>query len=144
MKNLFLFLSFLVGASISAQHHLSKEKLELIQKIKTEKIITELQLSGQNRAKFTELYQEYHSEKQRIISKFKGKEITDQMSEEQALEKINESFEVAQKLLDNRKFYIQKFLKILTPKQVLQIHKIEKSWKDDFKRKHHHKKSENE
>ena len=58
------------------------------------------------------------------------------LTDEEAFRKINLGFEVAQKVLDNRKFYSKKLLEHLSPQQVLKIYKIEKDIKNSFKHKH--------
>lgn len=60
-----------------------------------------------------------------IKSRFKPSEDYDNMSDEEATKQLNESFDVGQQLLDNRKIYAQKFFKVLKPQQVLQMYQTE-------------------
>jgi hypothetical protein len=47
------------------------------------------------------------------------------LSDEEATSRLNQSFDVGQQLLNNRRAYADKFLKILTPQQVLSFSRTE-------------------
>ena len=47
------------------------------------------------------------------------------LSDEEATRRLNQSFDVGQQLLNNRRTYADKFLKILTPQQVLKLFQTE-------------------
>ena len=70
-------------------------------------------------------------EKQNSIkSRFKLSEDYENMSDEEAKRQLNESFDIGQQLLDNRKIYAQKFMKVLKPQQVLQMYQTEGKMRD--------------
>jgi hypothetical protein len=46
------------------------------------------------------------------------------LSDEEATSRLNQSFDVGQQLLNNRRAYADKFLKILTPQQVLNFSRM--------------------
>ena len=47
------------------------------------------------------------------------------LSDEEATKRLNQSFDVGQQLLNNRRAYAEKFLKILSPQQVLTLFQTE-------------------
>ena len=47
------------------------------------------------------------------------------MTDEDAIKELNNSFDVGQQLLDNRKDYAQKFMKVISPQQVLRMYQTE-------------------
>ena len=47
------------------------------------------------------------------------------MTDEDAIKELNNSFDVGQQLLDNRKNYAQKFMKVISPQQVLRMYQTE-------------------
>ncbi len=47
------------------------------------------------------------------------------MSDDEATKQLNQSFEIGQQLLDNRKNYAQKFMKVISPQQVLKMYQTE-------------------
>ena len=61
-----------------------------------------------------------------IMKKFKSDIEKDSLTEQEAIEHIRKGLDVAQKLLDMRKEYTDKFLKVLTPNQVLKMNRVEK------------------
>ncbi len=47
------------------------------------------------------------------------------MTDDEARKQVNESFEIGQLLLDNRRQYAEKFMKVIKPQQVLQMFQTE-------------------
>jgi hypothetical protein len=162
MKKIFFLLAISFGMLVSAQKHHSKshekhhekhhedkknhihhfekmtheEKMAFIQQLNINKITKELELSGEKKEAVEKVLSEYFTAKGDIIKNFKPEDTHKNLTDEEALRKINLGFEVAQKVLDNRKFYSKKLLEILSPQQVLKIYKIEKDIKNSFKHKH--------
>ena len=156
MKKIFFLLAISFGMLVSAQknnaksngkHHEDKksyihdfekmthEEKMAFKQLSVNKIIKELELSGEKKDIVEKLLSEYFKE-QREIKAFKSMGAHENLTDEEALRKINLGFEVAQKVLDNRKFYSKKLLEHLSPQQVLKVYKIEKDIKDSFKHKH--------
>jgi len=162
MKKIFFLLAISFGMLVSAQKHHSKshekhhekhhedkkdhihhfekmtheEKMAFIQQLNINKITKELELSGEKKEAVEKVLGEYFTAKGDIIKNFKPEDTHKNLTDEEALRKINLGFEVAQKVLDNRKFYSKKLLEHLSPQQVLKIYKIEKDIKNSFKHKH--------
>ena len=146
MKKIIFLFAISFGMLVSAQKHHGKshekhhekhheDKMAFIQQLSVNKIIKELGLSGEKKDTVEKLLSEY-LKAQREIKAFKPMGAHENLTDEEALRKINLGFEVAQKVLDNRKFYSKKLLEHLSPQQVLKIYKIEKDIKDSFKHKH--------
>ena len=158
MKKIFFLLAISFGMLVSAQKHHSKshekhhedkknhihhfekmtheEKMAFIQQLNINKITKELELSGEKKEAVEKVLGEYFTAKGDIIKNFKPEDSHKNLTDEEALRKINLGFEVAQKVLDNRKFYSKKLLEHLSPQQVLKVYRIEKEIKDSFKHKH--------
>lgn len=118
-----------------------EEKMKYFQKIKVDKILERLNLVEEKQKELKPLLDKYFEDTDGIMKAFnKLKKSSENLSNKEALEKLKESLDTAQKLLDNRKIYTEKFLEILTPQQVLEINNIEREMKDFFKKKHEHKK----
>ena len=77
------------------------------------------------RQEFKSLYNEYQDKQNEIKSRFKPSNNYDNMTDDEAKQHLSQSFEVGQQLLDNRKAYAQKFLKVIKPQQVLQMYQTE-------------------
>lgn len=113
-----------------------EERKKLFEKVKVERVIKELAIPTEKQAEVRQLFTDYSNSKREIIKTFKPNINTEQLSEQETKKYIADGLEVMQKVLDNRKTYTEKFLKILTPHQVLKIFKIEQQMKEEFDRKH--------
>lgn len=120
-----------------------EERKAFFHKVKTEQLIRELDIPKEKEEKARNLFMEYFQSLDMITKEFKLLKKDENISDEEARNKIKQGFEIAQKLLDNRKLYADKFLEILTPQQVLKVYKIEKKIAFHLKsksndKKHHH------
>lgn len=102
-----------------------QEKMLLLKQFRENMMVSELDVPQNDQTEFKTLYAEYQDKQNSIKSRFKPSEDYDNMSDEEATKQLNESFDVGQQLLDNRKIYAQKFLKVLKPQQVLQMYQTE-------------------
>ena len=102
-----------------------QEKMSLLKQFRENMMVSELEVAQNDQTEFKTLYAEYQDKQNNIKSRFKPSEDYDNMSDEEATKQLNESFDVGQQLLDNRKIYAQKFLKVLKPQQVLQMYQTE-------------------
>ena len=102
-----------------------QEKMSLLKQFRENMMVSELDVPQTDQPEFKTLYAEYQEKQNSIKSRFKPSEDYENMSDEEAKRQLNESFEVGQQLLDNRKIYAQKFLKVLKPQQVLQMYQTE-------------------
>ena len=102
-----------------------QEKMSLLKQFRENMMVSELDVPQTDQQEFKTLYAEYQEKQNSIKSKFKSSEDYENMSDDEAKRQLNESFDIGQQLLDNRKIYAQKFMKILKPQQVLQMYQTE-------------------
>ena len=102
-----------------------QERLQTLQQFRENMIVSELALPENAQTDFKLLYSEYQNKQNEIKNKFKSNNDYENMSDEEAKKQLNESFEVGQQLLDNRKVYCEKFMKVIKPQQVLQMYQTE-------------------
>ena len=102
-----------------------QEKMSLLKQFRENMMVSELDVPQTDQPEFKTLYAEYQEKQNSIKSRFKLSEDYENMSDEEAKRQLNESFDIGQQLLDNRKIYAQKFLKVLKPQQVLQMYQTE-------------------
>ena len=144
-KILFIFITVITGSQLSyaqeqkydwkkmkpeqrkeiIQKMSPQEKMSLLKQFRENMMVSELDVPQNDQTEFKTLYAEYQEKQNNIKSRFKPSEDYDNMSDEEATKQLNESFDVGQQLLDNRKIYAQKFLKVLKPQQVLQMYQTE-------------------
>ena len=102
-----------------------QEKMSLLKQFRENMMVSELDVPQTDQLEFKTLYAEYQEKQNSIKSRFKPSEDYENMSDEEAKRQLNESFDIGQQLLDNRKIYAQKFMKVLKPQQVLQMYQTE-------------------
>lgn len=102
-----------------------QERMSLLKQFRQNMVVAELDVPQTSQPEFKSLYDEYQEKQNEIKSKFTPSEDYENMSDEEAKRQLNQSFEVGQQLLDNRKAYAQKFLKVIKPQQVLQMYQTE-------------------
>ncbi|MFC4686416.1 hypothetical protein ACFO4P_05630 [Epilithonimonas pallida] len=98
-----------------------KERSVFLQKMKENITIDDLDIPADKQEEFKNLFTEYQSNQRLIKEKFHSDKNFDKLSDEEATSRLNQSFDVGQQLLNNRRAYADKFLKILTPQQVLKL-----------------------
>ena len=98
-----------------------KERSAFLQKMKENIAIDDLEIPTDKQDEFKSLFAEYQSNQKQIKEKFNSDKNFGNLSNEEAINRLNQSFDVGQQLLNNRKTYADKFLKILTPQQVLKL-----------------------
>lgn len=102
-----------------------KERSAFLQKMKENIVIDDIDVAADKQEEFKNLYAEYQNNQKQIREKFIFDNKIDNLSDEEATKRLNQSFEVGQQLLDNRKAFADKFLKLLTPQQVLKLFQTE-------------------
>lgn len=107
-----------------------KERSVFLQKMKENITIDDLDIPADKQEEFKNLFTEYQSNQRLIKEKFHSDKNFDKLSDEEATSRLNQSFDVGQQLLNNRRAYADKFLKILTPQQVLKLFQNEGKMRD--------------
>ena len=107
-----------------------KDRGVFLQNMKENIVIDDLDISKEKQNEFKTLYAEYQNNQKQIKEKFHVDKNLDNLSDEDATNRLNQSFEVGQQLLNNRRTYADKFLKILTPQQVLTLFQTEGKMRD--------------
>ncbi|WP_300672564.1 hypothetical protein [Soonwooa sp.] len=107
-----------------------RERSQFMQNVKQDIFLDELNIPEASQAEFKEIFDQYTASQKQIKDKFKGTVNIDKLSNDEAKQKLDDSFEIGKQLLDNRKVYADKFLKILTPQQVLKLFQTEGKVRD--------------
>ena len=141
-KSLYAFLLFISVFMIKAQESprpdfknmSQQERREYIKSLSPEQrrklmedaaammAIRNLKIPVEKQDSFKKLLSEYSQSQRAIKEKFKpNKARNHELSDAEAKQMIDQSFDVGLQLLNNRKLYTEKFLKILSPQQVLKL-----------------------
>ena len=129
---LLLIVSFFSITSVSAQQR-SEEEMKRIQDAKVAIITNRLNLTPEQSTGFWPVYNEY-SQKRRDIHRAQRKIINDKKAEgktdEQVLNNLTEVQDLKQKELDLEKEYQNRFLKVISANQVIELYKAERTFND--------------
>lgn len=106
------------------------DRMNLLRQFRENMMVSELEVPQSDQPQFKTLYAEYQEKQNSIKSKFRPNENYESMSDDEAKKQLNESFEVGQQLLDNRRVYAEKFMKVISPQQVLQMFQAEGRMRD--------------
>jgi len=132
ISGLMLLFTFLSTAAALAQRP-SGEEMQRIQDAKIAIITNRLNLSPEQATGFWPVYNEY-SQKRREIHRAQRKIINEKKAEgktdEQVLNNLKEVQELKQKELDLEKEYQNKFLKVISASQVIELYKAERTFND--------------
>ncbi len=102
-----------------------EERIALLKEFRENMMISELNIPEDKQEQFKILYAEYQERQKEIKNKFQHDQNYNSMSDEDAKKQLNQSFEVGQQLLNHRKEYCGKFMKIITAQQVLKMYDTE-------------------
>ncbi|MHA4738291.1 hypothetical protein [Dyadobacter sp. MSC1_007] len=133
-RNTFALLLLIFGAVTTANaQRRSEEEIKKIQDAKVAIITNRLNLTPEQSTGFWPMYNEY-SQKRREIHRAQRKIINDKKAEgqadEQVLNNLKEVQELRQKELDLEKDYQNKFLRVITASQVIELYKAERTFND--------------
>jgi len=127
-----LLLTLFSTAAVYAQRP-SGEEMQKIQDAKIAIITNRLNLSPEQATGFWPVYNEY-SQKRKDIHRAQRKIINDKKAEgktdDQVLNNLKEVQELKQKELDLEKEYQNRFLKVISASQVIELYKAERTFND--------------
>lgn len=102
-----------------------EERKALLNEFRNNMVMDNLNLDPSDKKEFTDIYNEYLESQKQIKSQFNSNFDAETMSDEEAKAKLQQSFEVGQKLLDNRKKYADKMQQIIPCQKVLKLFQSE-------------------
>lgn len=97
------------------------QRSQLMNQYKQNMMVDELKVPADKQTEFAALYREYEESQKKIKQGFKPQDNYDQMSDDEARAQLETSFEVGEKLLQNRRMYSEKFQRVVKPQQVLEM-----------------------
>lgn len=156
MKKLFLILFAFCSLSVFAQKDYDWKKMDpkqrkeiinnmspeerkaLLIKFRNNMVMEQLNIDADDKEEFTQLYNEYLDKQKTIKSQFDSNFNPETLSEDEAKVKLQQSFEVGQKMLDNRKEYAEKMQKVIPCQKVLKLFQSEGMMRDKMNEKKNH------
>lgn len=102
-----------------------EERAKLLKELRENMMLEELDIPKENQEEFRKLYSEYLEKQKEIKNQFQLSEDYDKMSDEEAKQRLNQSFDVGQQLLNNRREFAGKFMKVVRPQKVLKLYQTE-------------------
>ncbi|WP_294276509.1 hypothetical protein [uncultured Chryseobacterium sp.] len=112
-----------------------EERKDLLKKFRNNMVTDNLDIDAEDKAEFTQLYDEYLENQKQIKSQFNPNFDPEALSDDEAKAKLQQSFEVGQRLLDNRKKYADKMQQIIPCQKVLKLFQTEGMMRDKMNEK---------
>ena len=109
-----------------------KEKLE---SHKIAFITEKVGLTPEEAKEFWPVYQEYDDKRSALREDIRPEKVPDDLSEEEAMQRINQLIKHDQQASDLRAEYTKKFLDVLPATKVLKLHRAEMEFKREMLRK---------
>lgn len=123
----------LLSITTASAQRKSEEEIKRIQDAKVAIITNRLNLTPEQSTGFWPVYNEY-SQKRKEIHRAQRKIINDKKAEgqtdDQVLNNLKEVQELRQKELDLEKEYQNRFLKVISASQVIELYKAERTFND--------------
>jgi len=107
-----------------------EERKVLLNEFRNNMVMDNLNLDPGDKKEFTDIYNEYLESQKQIKSQFNSNFNAETLSDEEAKAKLQQSFEVGQKMLDNRKKYADKMQQIIPCQKVLKLFQSEGMMRD--------------
>lgn len=101
------------------------ERSQLIKQIRENMMVEDLKISEDKKESFAKIYSEYQDAQTEIKSQFRSDFNPETLSDDEARQKLHESFVVGEKLMENRRKYAEKLQQVLSPQQVLKLYQTE-------------------
>lgn len=114
------------------------ERKALLTQFRNNMVVDMLDVAPQDKAEFTAMYNEYLDNQKHIKSQFDSNFDPEKLSEDEAKVKLQQSFEVGQKLFDNRKKYAEKMQTVIPCQKVLKLFQSEGMMRDKMNEKKPH------
>ena len=115
-----------------------EERKALLTEFRNKMVVDMLNVAPKDTAEFTSMYNEYLDHQKKIKSQFDSNFDPEKLSEEEAKAKLQQSFDVGQKLFDNRKKYAEKMQTVIPCQKVLKLFQSEGMMRDKMNEKKSH------
>lgn len=99
----------------------NEERKAMMKRLHEEALLESLKISESHKEAFKTLYGEYYDAQSKIKSNFNNNFDPETLSNDEAKRKLEESFNLGQKLMDNRREYAKKLQTVLSPQQILKL-----------------------
>lgn len=106
------------------------ERTELLKKFRNNMVVENLNIKEADKEEFTKVYNEYLENQSKIKKQFDPHFKPEELSDQEAKQRLQQSFDVGQNLLDNRKRYAEKLQQVIPPQKVLQLFQNEGMMRD--------------
>lgn len=135
MKRFTFFLLFscallFSSAAATAQDSRSQERRENVEAAKTAYLTDKMELTSEQSQKFWPLYNEYETKRRNLIKGYRSgyRQDVDALSEQEAKLRIDNMFVTKEKELELEKEYADKYLRIISYKQLIKLYRGEREF----------------
>ncbi|WP_144281302.1 hypothetical protein [Chryseobacterium echinoideorum] len=116
----------------------TEERKKLLTQFRNNMMVEMLNVPAQDKDEFTKMYTEYIESQNKIKGQFDSDFDPDKLSEEEAKQKLQQSFDVGQQLFENRKKYAEKMQTVIPCQKVLKLFQSEGMMRDKMNERKPH------
>lgn len=129
MKRLIIFL-FFCAVTFGSTVAIAQDRSENVEAAKIAYITDKVDLSPEQAQKFWPVYNEFESKRRELMKSYRSgfRRDLDELSEQEARERINQVLDIKEKELELEKEYASKYQKVLSSKQILQLYRAEREF----------------
>ena len=106
------------------------ERKNLLKQFRENILVEDLKVPIEDQEAFKQVYTDYQESQKQIKDQFKNDFDADKLSDDEAKQKLEESFNIGQRLLDNRRAFARKMQQVVKPQQVLKMFQNEGQMRD--------------
>lgn len=132
MKQLFLLILFITGISLAATAQPKGERWQKIREAKKSYITERLNLTPEENTRFWPVYNSYERDLRNLRNRYKQQYRASQkgeLNEREAREWIQDNLEYQQEELNIKKEYKNRFLEIISARQMADLYQAERDFK---------------
>lgn len=115
-----------------------EQRKELLKEFRNNMVIDILQVAPEDKTEFTTVYNEYLDNQKKIQNQFDSNFDPEKLSEDEAKVRLQQSFDLGQKLLDNKKKYAEKMQTVIPCQKVLKLFQSEGMMRDKMNERKPH------
>lgn len=107
-----------------------EERKALIKQLRENAVIEDLAIEEKNKEEFKKIYSEYLASQRQIKNRFNTDFDPEKLGDDEAKTKLEESFDLGEKLIENRRRYAEKMNAVMKPQQMLKMFRNEGMMKE--------------
>jgi hypothetical protein len=115
---------------VLAQNGRSQDRKESVEAAKMAFLTDKMGLTPEQSQKFWPLYNEYEAKRRDLVKAYRSgyRQNVDELSEQEAKSRLDSMFNTQEKELELEKEYVARYLRVISPNQVIKLYRSEREF----------------